>query len=545
MRIFTLLILVLTASFAFAQNVIKLSQLIPGAANHKFINPYEFQGKLYFNGGTSDGLYSFDGVNAPTFIADLDPFSNWGAPIDFCKVDSILYISAAGYLWKYDGVNPPTKVWTSNYGNLKPKYLTNFKGKLYFAGNLVGNPAEPLELLVYDGVSPPIKAFIQTSPTYPLHLQVYKNRLMFLAMTSNWNYELFRFDTTSMGLQQLSNLTINGATALNNYVTICNGLFYFNDGFDLYSYDGTPTAPSFVGYTYYPIKGLMCYDKKLFGQGFTSSGFFMYDGDTSKFLASGFDALEAYGQYGTQPLQFFEFNNLIYFCGDAPTSVGFFERDLIVADTLGHAYRLDIFPYTFPYGDDSNPMSFIEFQGRPYFFAIDSASGWQIHTLTCNNFIDTTLIYIDLMNRLQSPQVSSSIFPTTYQWVRCDSGYAPIAGATNEFYDMNSNGSYAVIINRFGCIDTSMCFTMNSFGLDEVDSSPVSVFPNPTNGGIQINALAIIKKLTITSSHGKLLVELFPNINNPAIAMPEPCGVYYLRLEDENGAILTKKVIKF
>jgi hypothetical protein len=349
-----------------------------------------------------------------------------------------------------------------------------------------------------------------------------------------------------MGRQQMSNLAIPGAAVQESYVAVCNGLFYFNVNNSLYSYDGTPVAPTLVGSNHYPAQLLICYDNKLIGKRRYYDDIYMYDGDTSKLLAVGFENNPPiYGLLGSKN-ELFVYNNLLYFCGGSSALGLFPERELIVADTLGHAANLEVNPsLNQPPFDQraSNPSGFVEFQGKLYFCAADSTY-WHMWTLTCDNFIDTNLNYNSFNNRLTAAQISSTSFPTTYQWVRCDSGYASTAGATNKYFDLTFNGSYAVIMNRFGCIDTSMCFSMNTFGLDEEDENPILVFPNPTNGDIQINASGSIKKVTMYSSLGESIVELFPDIKNPMIAMPEQSGIYYLRIEDENGSIFTKKVVR-
>jgi hypothetical protein len=543
MRTISLLLLSFLTYAAHGQNVIKLSQLIPGVANHQFINPYEFQGKLYFNGGTSDGLYSFDGVNAPTFIADLDPYSIWGYPRDFCQVDSILYISAAGYLWKYDGVNAPTKVWTSHYDQLNPYNLTAYQNKLYFTGNVSGVWNGDFDLLVYDGVNPPTKAYSQSHPVHPSHLTVFNDKLLFIAKKFNGDLELFKYDTIN-GRQQVSNISFFAPDIYSTFITECNGLLYFNEGTDLYSYHDTNTAPVFVGQHDYPLYGLMCYDNKLFGKGFTSTGFFMYDGDTSTFLANGYTPREADGPGSLQPYHFFEYNDLIYFCGSAPNSVGFFEKDLLVADTIGNVYRHNIMPYMFPYDDDSNPMSFIEFQGRLLFYAIDSADGWEIHTLSCDNYIDTSLTYSTTINRITSPENNTPTSPTTYQWVRCDSGYAPIPGANSRHYSPTANGSYAVIIKKWSCVDTSACFNFNSFDMEESLQTTTAIFPNPTKGEVTIKSSHTIAAIKLYSGIGELLITRQPASSQAELQLPEQAGIYFIQLKYLDGTIQVEKVVK-
>lgn len=65
--------------------------------------------------------------------------------------------------------------------------------------------------------------------------------------------------------------------------------------------------------------------------------------------------------------------------------------------------------------------------------------------------------------------VYGSNFPIdSYQWVNCDDMYAPFVGDTNEFYQSSYDGNIAVIIEMQGCIDTSFCYDICSWGIEEI-----------------------------------------------------------------------------
>jgi hypothetical protein len=57
--------------------------------------------------------------------------------------------------------------------------------------------------------------------------------------------------------------------------------------------------------------------------------------------------------------------------------------------------------------------------------------------------------------------------PASWQWVNCDNGFAPVQGATQQFYTATANGNYAVIVQQSGCADTSVCLAVTTVGLDE------------------------------------------------------------------------------
>lgn len=64
--------------------------------------------------------------------------------------------------------------------------------------------------------------------------------------------------------------------------------------------------------------------------------------------------------------------------------------------------------------------------------------------------------------------VYSAAFPIdSYQWVNCDSLYAPFIDDTMEFIMSDYGGNVAVIIEAYGCVDTSYCEDMCTWGINE------------------------------------------------------------------------------
>lgn len=75
---------------------------------------------------------------------------------------------------------------------------------------------------------------------------------------------------------------------------------------------------------------------------------------------------------------------------------------------------------------------------------------------------------------------------TSYQWVDCNNGNAPISGATSQSYTPTADGSYAVEVTDNGCTETSSCFTISGVGIETDQAFPISIFPNPANQFLQI-----------------------------------------------------------
>jgi uncharacterized repeat protein (TIGR03803 family) len=117
-----------------------------------------------------------------------------------------------------------------------------------------------------------------------------------------------------------------------------------------------------------------------------------------------------------------------------------------------------------------------------------------------------------------------------YQWVNCLEGYLPITGAVDQSLTPLSPGSYAVIVNDQGCLDTSDCYTVEVTGLSENEAKAgMTVYPNPTSGNFTIDLGKIYPEalVTITRDDGQVIRK--ENVKNSRMVdmkLDEPPGVY-------------------
>lgn len=127
---------------------------------------------------------------------------------------------------------------------------------------------------------------------------------------------------------------------------------------------------------------------------------------------------------------------------------------------------------------------------------------------------------------------------TTYQWIDCDNGNAPIPGETNQSFSPTGDGNYAVILTTNGCEDISNCYTFMLLGVEDVTASNISLLPNPTTGVLNLSPKknVEIKKIEIYNMMGKL-------VSATLDITEQQSGVYFIRIETYSGW-LTKKVIK-
>jgi hypothetical protein len=128
----------------------------------------------------------------------------------------------------------------------------------------------------------------------------------------------------------------------------------------------------------------------------------------------------------------------------------------------------------------------------------------------------------------------------TYQWLNCDSNFMAISGATNQSYTATTNGSYAVVVSKNGCTDTSACQMIGNVGIANVGFGNISIYPNPTNGlfTIDMGSHSEAVNYTVTSIDGRIVTQK-SNVTNNKIIIDlgnESKGVYLLKLHNHKSS---------
>ncbi len=128
--------------------------------------------------------------------------------------------------------------------------------------------------------------------------------------------------------------------------------------------------------------------------------------------------------------------------------------------------------------------------------------------------------------------LTSNATNVTYEWLDCNINYAPI-GVSSQTYTPTANGSYAVQINDFGCLDTSTCTLITIIGVEEYNSyTDVNIFPNPTNGLINIESFEhVIASFIIYNTLGQQVYSK-ANINGKVyqVEVDMKSGIYIVEL---------------
>ncbi|MFB6307151.1 MAG: M4 family metallopeptidase [Flavobacteriales bacterium] len=137
---------------------------------------------------------------------------------------------------------------------------------------------------------------------------------------------------------------------------------------------------------------------------------------------------------------------------------------------------------------------------------------------------------------------------SSYQWVDCNNNFDTIENETDSVFIPSNDGSYAVILTKSACRDTSNCEDVIISGVIENEfKQNISVYPNPNSGNFTIETGKKLNKeseLKITDISGKEIrfQKLDPK-KKIKIELNEPAGIYFLTLiSGDRKAII--KVIK-
>ena len=132
----------------------------------------------------------------------------------------------------------------------------------------------------------------------------------------------------------------------------------------------------------------------------------------------------------------------------------------------------------------------------------------------------------------------------TYQWVDCNAGFVPVAGATSQVFSPTVSGSYAAVVVSGPCTDTSACTSVVVVGLEDNFQDIVALHPNPTDGLTVVTGLPAEGTYTLLDAQGRIL-RTGPNAPDMTLDLGGlPAGVYSLRFTHPNGTATRKVVLQ-
>lgn len=164
-------------------------------------------------------------------------------------------------------------------------------------------------------------------------------------------------------------------------------------------------------------------------------------------------------------------------------------------------------------------------------------------TVTLNLTINTVNVSVTS----NEPTLSANVTGAQYQWVNCNNNFQSISGATQASFTPNFSGSFAVVISSNGCTDTSICYTVNNVGFDQLEVEiGFTVFPNPSKGHFQIGLNQPFKQTSIRviNALGVLVLEKeFDGIKLIDFNINQPAGVYFIEMIGDNTYKAVRRVL--
>lgn len=100
--------------------------------------------------------------------------------------------------------------------------------------------------------------------------------------------------------------------------------------------------------------------------------------------------------------------------------------------------------------------------------------------------LDLTITIVNATVHVNNNVITADSVADSYQWVDCVNNYAIIPGQTGNSYTATSTGSYAVILIKNGCIDTSACVPIIITDIATTGTEEVIFYPNPGKGLYQL-----------------------------------------------------------
>lgn len=129
----------------------------------------------------------------------------------------------------------------------------------------------------------------------------------------------------------------------------------------------------------------------------------------------------------------------------------------------------------------------------------------------------------------------------TYEWLNCANVNTILT--TAQTYTPLTNGTYAVVVTKSGCSDTSSCASITTIGIEEYkEQHQFAVYPSPATDAVTItvNPKLIGKEFLISDAAGKLVLSGKLTAEKTVVRVTELAfGVYIIKIAGHS-----KKLVK-
>jgi hypothetical protein len=158
------------------------------------------------------------------------------------------------------------------------------------------------------------------------------------------------------------------------------------------------------------------------------------------------------------------------------------------------------------------------------------------NTAGCDSiqFLQLVINSTDTTTSVTGATITSSDTVSSHQWVDCSNAFAPISGETAQVFIPASNGTYAVILDNNGCIDTSSCIQITSTGIGVNELSDFEIYPNPSAGNFFLKSTAG-ETFIIYNATGQLIRTIGLAAGTIKEVSDLEAGVYFIRSSESGG----------
>lgn len=173
---------------------------------------------------------------------------------------------------------------------------------------------------------------------------------------------------------------------------------------------------------------------------------------------------------------------------------------------------------------------------------------------SCDSIIHTNLtvnLPLNLSVTTSENSIEANQDNAFYQWLDCNNNFEFVSNTISNEQELSitESGTYAVIINQNGCVDTSTCVYIAFLGVNELNISNYIIYPNPSAGNFTIELSSSIWNnytIRIMNSIGQVVYNQ-SGINTNSYTVKDlnlQKGVYYIEVQSNNHKNTQKIVIQ-
>ncbi len=153
----------------------------------------------------------------------------------------------------------------------------------------------------------------------------------------------------------------------------------------------------------------------------------------------------------------------------------------------------------------------------------------------CDSIVVIDLTVNEVLNTVtvSGTAITADETDATYQWLNCDDNYSVIDGETSQSFTAYISGNYALRVEKNGCVDTSECITITVTGIESIFSNTINIYPNPTNGQVNIDFEKTVAKFNVNVRDvtGKLVRhESYVSASEARFYFEGHQGVYFIEI---------------